>query len=107
MLLHEVTFRPRELTDDGYAELTAQVAPSVAELPGLILKIWTGSDAEGRFGGVYLWRDREAMVGYVTSELFQTVAAFPHFADIATRDFAVHEDLTRVTQPGLPVLAVA
>ena len=33
------------------------------------------------------------------------MAATPAFADISSRDFAVYEDLTRITAPGLPVAA--
>lgn len=97
MLLHEVTFRPRELTDDGYAELTAQVAPSVAELPGLILKIWTGSDAEGRFGGVYLWRDRASYEAFAGGPF--DVAASPDFVEVRTRQVDVLETPTSITAP--------
>ena len=49
--------------------------------------------ADGTYGGVYLFRDSESM-SYLASELFATVAAFPHFTDIVARDFGVYEDLT-------------
>ena len=61
--------------------------------------------ADGVYGGVYLFGDRASMEGYPASELFATVAASPAFADISSRDFPVHEDLTRITPPGLPVAA--
>lgn len=102
-----VTFDVTGLTDEGYLEAGAQLAPAIAEMPGLIAKIWLAEPEGNGYGGVYLWRDRAAMEGYIASDLFQAVAAFPHFTNIASRDFAVHEDLTRVTQPGLPVLALA
>ncbi len=102
-----ITFRLSGMTEEGYREACAQLAPAFAELPGLVAKVWLADPAANTYGGVYLFRDREAMDGYGASDLFATVAAFPHFADITSRDFAVYEDLTRLTQPGLAVLAGA
>ena len=100
-----ITFRLDGMDEEGYRSACAEMAPAFAELPGLLAKVWLADPAENTYGGVYLFRDREAMKAYGASELFATVAAFPHFADIRSTDFAVYEDLTRVTQPGLEVLA--
>ena len=102
-----ITFRLRDMDEEGYREACARLAPAVAELPGLLAKVWLADPAENAYGGVYLFHDREAMEGFAASELFATVAAFPHFADIVSRDFAVYDDLTRVTQPGLEVITKA
>lgn len=95
MLLHEARFRPRELTADGYAELAAHVAPSVAEMPGLILKIWTGRDADGRFAGIYLWRDRASYEAFAGGPF--DVAASADFVDVETRQVEVLEAPTTIT----------
>jgi hypothetical protein len=54
---------------------------------------------------VYLFADRDAADAYAASELFQTVGSFPNFTNITVRDFAVDEDNTRRTQPGIQVVA--
>lgn len=95
-----ITFRLVDMDEDGYRASCAEMAPAFAALPGLIAKVWLADPAAGTYGGVYLFRDRPAMEAYAASELFATVAAFPHFDGIVARDFAVYEDLTRVTQPG-------
>jgi Putative mono-oxygenase ydhR len=100
-----ITFRLTGMDEEGYREACAQMAPAFAELPGLLAKVWLADPAENTYGGVYLFRDRQAMEGYAASELFATVAAFPHFTDIVARDFAVYEDLTRMTEPGLTLAA--
>ena len=102
MHIQIVTFAVSGLTEEGYLEAGAQLAPA-----GLLAKIWLAEPEGNGYGGVYLWRDRAAMEGYMASDLFQAIAAFPHFTHVASHDFAVHDDLTRVTQPGLPVLALA
>lgn len=102
-----IQFTLRDMDEDGYRAACAQLAPAFAELPGLLAKVWLADPETNTYGGVYLFEDRAAMEGYAGSELFRTVAAVPHFEDITSRDFAVYEDLTRVTQPGVEVLARA
>ena len=41
-----------------------ELAESTAQEPGLIWKIWTVSEAEGRAGGVYLFADRASAEAY-------------------------------------------
>jgi hypothetical protein len=100
-----INFRLSGMTEEGYRAACADLAPAFAELPGLLAKVWLNDPATGTYGGVYLFRDRAAMEGYLASDLLASVAATPSFVDISTRDFAVYEDLTRATQPRLAVLA--
>jgi hypothetical protein len=99
-----IEFRLTGIDEEGYRAAAAEMAPAFAELPGLLAKVWL-APADGTYGGVYLFRDRESMEGYLASDLFATVAAFPHFTDITSRDFGVYEDLTRVTEPGMTIAA--
>jgi hypothetical protein len=101
-----INFRLADMDEEGYRAACAEMAPAFAELPGLLAKVWL-APADGAYGGVYLFRDRESMEGYLASDLFAAVAATPHFTDIVARDFGVYEDLTRVTQPGVDVMAAA
>jgi len=102
-----ITFHLADLTEEGYREACAQFAPAFTDLPGLLAKVWLADPDTNTYGGVYLFRDRAAMDAYVASDLFATVASYPHFADIAAQDFAVYDDVTRLTQPGLALLAEA
>lgn len=102
-----INFRLADMTEEGYRAVCADLAPAFAQLPGLLAKVWLHDPATATYGGVYLFRDRESVEAYRTSELLAGVAASPNFVDITSRDFAVYEDLTRVTQPGLEVLAEA
>ena len=106
MQVQIITFRLVDMDEAGYRAACATMAPAFAELPGLLAKVWLADPATNTYGGVYLFRDRKAREAYAASELFATVAAFPHFDGITSRDFAVYDDLTHITQPGLEVLAV-
>jgi len=100
-----ITFRLVDMDEAGYRAACAEMAPAFAALPGLLSKIWLADPDTDTYGGVYLFRDREAVESYAASELFASVVAFPHFADIASRDFAVYDDLTRSTRPELEATA--
>ena len=100
-----VNFHLNDLSEDDYRALGAQLAPAYAELPGLLAKVWLADPAANTYGGVYLWRDPESMRAYMASELLAGVLASPHIVDVTSSDFAVYEDLTRVTQPVVEVLA--
>lgn len=102
-----VSFNLVDMTEAGYRDACAAMAPAFAEVPGLLTKVWLADPAVNTYGGIYFWTDREAMEGYLESELFQTVIGFPHFANITSRDYTVLEELTKVTQSGIAVLAGA
>jgi quinol monooxygenase YgiN len=97
MHVHIVEFRLDGMTEEEYREACQRFAPALAEVPGLLAKVWLAAD-DGTYGGVYLFRDRAAMEAHVASDLFAAVATFPNFTDITTRDFAVLEGLTRLTE---------
>jgi putative monooxygenase ydhR len=100
-----INFTLDGLDEKGYRDVCADLAPAFAALPGLTAKIWLADPEKNTYGGVYLFEDREAMEGYLASDLLAGVGASPHFSGITMRDFAVYDDLTRVTQPGVEVFA--
>ncbi len=99
-----INFNLVDMTEEGYRESCDQLAPAFAALPGLQAKIWLCDPETNTYGGVYLFADRDAADAYAASELFRTVGAFPNFANITVRDFAVDEDNTRRTQPGVELI---
>ena len=102
-----INFRLSDMTEEGYRAAGAELAPTFARIPGLLAKFWLHDPATETYGGVYLFRDREATESYLASDLLASVAATPNFVDITSQDFSVYEDLTRVTQPGLAIPAEA
>ena len=75
-------------------------------MPGLLSKVWLADRESNTFGGVYTWRDEQALRAFQGSELFQNVMRNPHLDNITAREFGVLEAPTRVTN-GAPVAAAA
>ena len=64
-------------------------------------KVWIAAPTSNTYGGVYYWRDREAMQEFGKTELFQSVANHPNLSGITSTDFEVIEGPTRVNH-GFP-----
>jgi len=67
-------------------------------VPGLVRKVWLANSDNGTYGGVYVWRDRQAMEDFTKTELFESVEKHPALTNITSVDFGVLEGPTRVTR---------
>lgn len=98
MHIQIINFNLKDMSEEEYRNLCDQLAPTFADLPGLVSKAWLADPASNTYGGVYVWRDREAMVDFTKTELFNAVATHPNLANITSKDFAVLEEPSRVTR---------
>ena len=101
-----VNFRLNGVAEADYVGLCDQLAPSFAAVPGLERKIWLANSETGTYGGVYIWRDKQAMEDYTRTELFSSVVNHPNLEDITSTDFEVLTAPTQVTNGmvGMPAV---
>jgi hypothetical protein len=99
MHVQVVTFRLNGVTEDQYHTACHAETDTFGSLPGLQAKIWLRNAETGTYGGIYLWRDRDAFQRYVAGEVFDAVRNDPTLQDVTSVDFAVFPDLTKATQP--------
>lgn len=98
MHIQIINFHLKGVSEAEFRALCDEVAPTFAEVPGLISKVWLANRTTNTYGGVYTWATREAMEDYAKSELFKAVATNPNLADITSSDFDVLEEPTSVTR---------
>jgi quinol monooxygenase YgiN len=98
MHIQIINFNLKGASEADYSRLCNELAPSFAALPGLVSKVWLADPETNTFGGVYTWRDRQAMESFTKTELFNAVATHPNLTNITSKDFAVMEEPTRVTR---------
>lgn len=98
MHVQVVEFHLQGLSHEDFARVCDQLAPTWAEIPGMLAKIWLSDPARNTYGGVYTWEDRAAMDRYLQGELWQGVLANPAFTGITSRDYGVLEEPTKVTR---------
>ena len=106
MHIQIINFNLKDTTVSEYEDLCNQMAGAFAQVPGLLSKVWLADRDANVFGGIYAWRDEQALRAYEATELFQNVVQNPNFANITAREFAVLEGPTRVTN-GAPVATAA
>ncbi len=92
-----ITFRLEGISEEDYRGLTQSIAPAFADLPGLVSKTWLANPETNTYGGVYVWRSREAMENYKKTDIYKGMLANPHLDGVVSKDFAVLENPTRVT----------
>lgn len=105
MHIQIVNFHLKGMSEEEFRTLCDNLAPTFAALPGCIYKVWLADPASNTYGGVYAWRERQAMEDFMKTELFNAVATHPNFDGITSRDYSVLEGPTRVTH-GLAEVAV-
>jgi heme-degrading monooxygenase HmoA len=100
-----VNFHLKDISGEDYRRYCEAIASAFANLPGLISKTWLVAPETNTYGGVYVWRDLQAMEDYTETDLYKGMLANPHFDDITVRDFAVLKNPTRVTRGTVEVAA--
>ena len=93
-----VTFRLEATAAAEYSRTCEALAPRFAAVPGLISKVWLADPATKTYGGVYRFRDRQALDAYLASELFASLAGLPGLGEVMAQAYGVLEGPTRVTR---------
>jgi hypothetical protein len=104
MHVQVATYRIPEMSDADFVQANQEFAGMMADVPGLLAKIWLKAPTGNVYGGIYLWRDRQAYEEFVGGELWASVLADESMSDLESLEFAVMEELTRATEPGLQVV---
>ena len=92
-----INFNLNELSRSQYEGVCDELAATFAAVPGLISKTWLANEETNTYGGVYLWKDKQAMLDYQASELYAGIGANPALANITATDFEVLENPSKVT----------
>jgi len=84
-----VTFGLEGLSDADYRDACLDEAPAFAALPGLVSKAWLANETANEYGGVYLFRDRDALDAYVNGDLFKGFATDPAFPGLTATAYEI------------------
>lgn len=93
-----ITFGLKGVSEADYAGLCDELAPSYAAAPGLVRKVWLANSETGTYGGVYVWRDKQAMEEFAQTDLYHSVATHPNLENVTSTDFGVLLGPTGVTR---------
>jgi len=104
MHVQVVTYQLADVSDPEFIDANREFAEMMAAVPGLLAKAWLKDPEGSTYGGVYLWRDRQACESFLAGELWGEVIKDESVSDLTSHDFEVMDELTKLTQPGLKLL---
>ena len=91
-----------QLSDISQAEYLKQMvepdAPILANVKGLISKVWLADEEKNTFGGFYLWEDKAAMNDFMNSDLVKAVVSRPFVTNVSSVDWEVNQTASLITR---------
>jgi hypothetical protein len=91
-----------QLQDISHAEYLKQMvepdAPVLAEVKGLISKVWLTDEEKNTFGGFYLWESKTAMENFMHSDLVKAVVSRPYVKNVSSVDWQVNQNASLITR---------
>ena len=90
-----------DLPDDAFTAEMEGSAAFLAEVPGLVWKVWSMDPATKRANGTYLFRNADAAEFYVKRIFSAGPPTKPHYADFDIRQLDVLETASRTTRASL------
>jgi hypothetical protein len=94
-----ITYQLRNISQADYLEQMVEPdAPVLANVPGLISKVWLADEEKNSFGGFYLWEDKAAMEAFMHSDLVKAVVSRPFVQNVSSVDFEVNQKASSTTR---------
>ena len=91
-----------QLSNISQAEYLKQMvepdAPILANVKGLVSKVWLSDEEKNTFGGFYLWENKTAMEDFMHSELVKAVVSRPFVKNVSSVDFEVNQTASLITR---------
>ena len=83
------------------ADLEAAWLPAaqpIANVPGLVWKVWLMNDTEHTAGGIYLFESDAAVKAYLSGPIVEAMKASPVLSNIDAKVFDILESHTAITR---------
>ena len=94
-----ITYQLQDISQAEYLrKMVEPDAPVLAQVPGLISKVWLVDEEKNSFGGFYLWENKTAMENFMHSDLVRAVVSRPFVKNVSSVDFEVNQDASLITR---------
>lgn len=94
-----ITYQLNDISQTEYLKKMVEPdAPVLANVNGLISKVWLADEETNTFGGFYLWESKEAMETFMHSDLVKAVVSRPFVKNVSSADYTVNETASRITR---------
>jgi len=94
-----ITYQLKDISQAEYLkQMVEPDAPILAEVKGLISKVWLSDVEKNTFGGFYLWETKTAMEDFMNSDLVKAVVSRPYVKNVSSVDYEVNQNASMVTR---------
>jgi hypothetical protein len=102
--LLQINFRFKVSVSE-YINEVRPLAAQIAEVPGLLWKVWLMNEAENEAGGIYWFTDGDSLQAYLDGPIVAAVASHPALENISVKVFDNIGELSQITRG--PALSTA
>ena len=94
-----ITYQLNDISQSEYLKKMVEPdAPILANVKGLISKVWLADEEKNTFGGFYLWENKTAMENFMHSDIVKAVVSRPFVKNISSVDFEVNQNASLITR---------
>jgi len=94
-----ITYQLKDISQEEYLkQMVEPDAPILAEVKGLISKVWLADEEKNTFGGFYLWENKTAMEDFMQSDLVKGIISRPYVKNISSVDYEVNQNASLITR---------
>ena len=94
-----ITYQLKDISQEEYLkQMVEPDAPILANVNGLISKVWLVDEEKNTFGGFYLWETKAAMEAFMHSDLVAAVVSRPFLKNVSSVDYSVNETASKITR---------
>jgi hypothetical protein len=94
-----ITYQLQDISQADYLkQMVEPDAPVLANVPGLVSKVWLADEEKNTFGGFYLWKDETAMQAFMNSDIVKAVVSRPFIRNVSSVDFEVNQNASLITR---------
>ena len=101
----QINFKLKVPVSD-YVDTVTPLASSIAEIPGLLWKVWLINEAENEAGGIYWFNDAASLQAYLDGPIVAAIIAHPALADVNAKVFDSIPRLSKITSGPVSSAAV-
>ena len=87
-----------DMTSTEYEEAVAPLANPIANMDGLVWKVWIINKEAKEAGGIYLFKNAAAVDAYMSGEIVAGIASNPKFTNISAKQFDAMESISSITR---------
>src|SRR5689334_3992315 len=94
-----ITYQLKDISQSEYLkQMVEPDAPLIANVKGLISKVWLADNEKNSYGGFYLWETKSAMEEFMHSDMVKAVVSRPYVTNVSSVDYEVNEKASVITR---------